>query len=162
MLKWTKQFPKKDGTYWWRLNSEYNAITRSVVRNVTSGVWYEEGWWLIRRVLDEGEWLGPITYETVFNATDLAADRIKTLLEATRLVCMYCSGNARGYEPAVGPNEAGNYTHKDLTSQTGHLVLCKATSIHSQISWDANGLKTLGTEKHLEYLTPRFGKLVKM
>jgi hypothetical protein len=44
-------------------------------------------------------------------------------------VCPECAGHACGWEPAEGPNEAGNYTH----SKPGHEpVLCAASSIFSR------------------------------
>lgn len=45
-------------------------------------------------------------------------------------VCMYCSGNARGYLKARGPNSAGNWTHKNTSGVSE--VLCKASAIRSR------------------------------
>ena len=64
--------------------------------------------------------------------------RQDALREAARQVCLYCSGNARGYMLGVaGPNSAGNYTHEvpeDSWAKEG--VLCRATSIWSLIYYE--------------------------
>ena len=51
--------------------------------------------------------------------------------------CMYCNGNACGWERTVtGPNSAGNYLHR----QVGHEdreVMCMSSSIWVLINWNA-------------------------
>jgi hypothetical protein len=73
--------------------------------------------------------------------TCLAGDARRELAEAIDMfvaeerrrcindVCPYCAGRACGWEPAEGPNEAGNYTH----SKPGHKpALCVASSIFAR------------------------------
>lgn len=62
--------------------------------------------------------------------------RKAALLQAAKDVCMYCSGNATGYESALGPNAAGNYTHcaKNMRDKT---VLCEASSIYARLRFEA-------------------------
>jgi hypothetical protein len=66
-----------------------------------------------------------------------------------RDVCMYCSGNAPGYMPAIGPNEAGNYTHtprQPARGLPGQVVLCAGSAIRSRSRWIDSG-QQLWTEE---------------
>lgn len=80
---------------------------------------------------------------TNYIAGALQLRRERALRDAANDVCMYCDGRAVGYEPAVGPNAAGNYTHEAtnkrllVTSGAKGVVLCAATAIHTRIKHEA-------------------------
>lgn len=56
-MKWSREIPTVDGVYWWRVDESCRPKARTIGKHVTMGIWFERG----KRVLDEGEWLGPLT-----------------------------------------------------------------------------------------------------
>lgn len=67
------------------------------------------------------------------------AVRSAALIEAAKLVCMYCSGNAPHFFPAEPANNgSGNWVHRHKRDTAGlSRTLCAATAIHARIKFEA-------------------------
>lgn len=122
-----------------RLNPSGHSLTGKVSgEQIVTRWWNAEGAPKIR----EGEPLTGVS-KSLADAVDAALATVRkearkaALLQAAKDVCMYCSGNATGYESALGPNAAGNYTHcaKNMRDKT---VLCEASSIYARLRFEAS------------------------
>jgi hypothetical protein len=63
--------------------------------------------------------------------------REEAFRDACRDVCMYCGQRVPGYTAAEGPNNAGNFVHRDTaTTRVPRNELCIASAVWARINYE--------------------------